>query len=248
MQTTSNIMGRQGLGTLNENGERIADLRSNNNLVIGGTLFPHKRIHRATWESPDQAMQNQIDHITIHKKWRRSLLDVRVFRGADAASDHQLLIGCVQLKIATHKTRDIADRPKFNTDKLQSKTLCKNLEKEIERKIQRTQNVNESIEKKWYHTQTALLEASEEVLGRRKKSRKDWISDDTWGRIAKRKEIKSKLLNADQAAEKTNLKRQYWEANKSIKKAARKDKRTWAENIGTICTICSRPYKLPRSV
>jgi hypothetical protein len=75
------------------------------------------------------------------------------------------------------------------------------------------------------------LEASEEVLGRRKKSRKDWISDNTWGKTAKRKEIKSKELNTDNAAEKVNLRRQYWEANKSVKKAARRDKRTWAENL-----------------
>jgi hypothetical protein len=201
------VMGRHGLGTINENGERFVELCSNNNLVIGGTLFPHKRIHKVTWESPDQTTQNQIDHITINKKWRRSLLDVRAFRGADAASDHQLIIGCVQLKIAACRTRDITDRPKFNTDKLQIKTVCKNPEKKIEKKTQRTQNVNDSVKKKWHNIQTALLEASEEVLGRRKKSRKDWISDNTWGKTAKRKEIKSKQLNAYNAAEKVNLRR-----------------------------------------
>jgi len=141
-------MGRHGLGTMNENGERFAEPCSNNNLVIGGTLFPHKRIHKVTWESPDQTTQNQIDHITIHKKGRRSLLDVRAFRGADAASDHQLLIGSVQLKIAALKVRDIADRPKFNTDKLKNKMVRKSMEKEIEKIIQRTQKANESTEKK----------------------------------------------------------------------------------------------------
>jgi hypothetical protein len=48
-----NTMGRHGLGTMNENGERFAELCSSNKLVIGGTLFPHKGIHKATWESPD---------------------------------------------------------------------------------------------------------------------------------------------------------------------------------------------------
>ena len=55
-------------------------------------------------------------------------------------------------------------------------------------------------------------------MGRRKISTKDWISDDTWGRIANRKEIKSKLLNADNEIEETSLRRQYGEANKSVKK------------------------------
>jgi hypothetical protein len=34
------IMGRHGLGTMKENGERFIELCSNNNLVIGGTLPP----------------------------------------------------------------------------------------------------------------------------------------------------------------------------------------------------------------
>ena len=98
------------------------------------------------------------------------------------ASDHQLLIGSVQLKIAALKVRDIADRPTFNTDKLKSKMVRKSMEKEIEKIIQQTQNANESTEKKWHNIQTALLEAREEILGRRKTSGKDWISDDTWGK------------------------------------------------------------------
>jgi len=55
-----------------------------------------------------------------------------------------------------------------------------------------------------------FLEASEEILGRRKTWRKEWISEDTCGRIAKRKDIKGKLLNPVNEIEKTNLRRQYW--------------------------------------
>ncbi|VDP37264.1 unnamed protein product [Schistosoma margrebowiei] len=40
------IMGRHGLGERNENGERFANLCVFNKLVIGGTIFPHKRIHK----------------------------------------------------------------------------------------------------------------------------------------------------------------------------------------------------------
>ena len=71
-----------------------------NSLVIGGALFPHKTIHKTTWVSPLQRTHNQIDHICIGQKFRRSLLDVRVKRGADAASDHHLVhvVGTLQLK------------------------------------------------------------------------------------------------------------------------------------------------------
>lgn len=62
---------------MNENGELFTEFCSNNNLVIGGTLFPHKNIHKVTWISPNHITENQIDHITISRKWRGSLLDVK---------------------------------------------------------------------------------------------------------------------------------------------------------------------------
>nr|KAG5685192.1 hypothetical protein BaRGS_011091 [Batillaria attramentaria] len=76
-------MGTHGLGQMNENGERFADFCALNQLVIGGSIFPHKRIHKATWRSPDHVTENQIDHICISRKFRRSWRDVRVMRGAD---------------------------------------------------------------------------------------------------------------------------------------------------------------------
>jgi hypothetical protein len=42
-------MGLQRQGAMKDNGERFANLCAINNLVIGGSLFPHNRIHKATW-------------------------------------------------------------------------------------------------------------------------------------------------------------------------------------------------------
>jgi len=43
----------------------ISQFCQQNDLVIGGTLFAHKEIHKLTWTSPDSRTQNQIDHIII---------------------------------------------------------------------------------------------------------------------------------------------------------------------------------------
>ena len=47
------VMGQHALGEMNENGERFADLCGLNDFVIGGSIFAHKRIHKATRVSPD---------------------------------------------------------------------------------------------------------------------------------------------------------------------------------------------------
>ena len=80
------------IGDINENGKLFADFCCHNDLVIGGTTFIHKEIHKTTWTSPDMRTRNHIDHITVARRWRKRMQDVRAYRGADVASDHQLLV------------------------------------------------------------------------------------------------------------------------------------------------------------
>ena len=67
------VMGTHGIGEMNENGEMFADLCSFNRLIIGGSVFPHRRIHNVTGVSPDHRTENQIDHICTSQKFRRSM-------------------------------------------------------------------------------------------------------------------------------------------------------------------------------
>jgi len=74
-------------------------------LIIGGTVFPHKTCHKVSWVSPDNITENQIDHIAISKRFRRSLLDVRNKGGADIGSDHHLMIANFRFKILASRKK-----------------------------------------------------------------------------------------------------------------------------------------------
>ena len=63
------VMGKHGLGVRNDNRERLCKLYDLNELVITGTLFPHRTIHKATWISPDGKTKNQIDHVLVNKRF-----------------------------------------------------------------------------------------------------------------------------------------------------------------------------------
>ncbi|VDO90476.1 unnamed protein product, partial [Schistosoma curassoni] len=109
------IMGRHGLGQRNENEERFANLYAFNKLVIGGTIFPHKRVHKATWISPDHITENQIDHICINTESQRTMEDVRTRRGADIASEHHLVVANLKLKLKKNWTSGQTAIQRFNT-------------------------------------------------------------------------------------------------------------------------------------
>jgi hypothetical protein len=59
------IMGKHGTRTQNENREHFTEFCTPQNLVIRGTIFPHKTIHKTTWTLPDRGTVNQFDHFTI---------------------------------------------------------------------------------------------------------------------------------------------------------------------------------------
>ena len=114
-------MGKEGVGDRNNNGQHFADMCLENGLIIGGTIFQHKNIHKLTWNSPDGRTCSQIDHICINQKWRGSMRDVKAIRGADVSSDHHLML--CKLKLKLKKARKEQREPLYDSGKLKDPTV-----------------------------------------------------------------------------------------------------------------------------
>jgi len=141
------VMGRHGIGNMNENGELFSELCANYDLIISGTVFPHKTSHKVSWVSPDNITQNQTGHIVISKRFRRSLLDVRKKRGADIGSDHHLMIANFRFKIlAARKTCETRQK-KYNVQKLQKPSIKEEFKSELKNRfsVLSTQNEHTDI-------------------------------------------------------------------------------------------------------
>jgi hypothetical protein len=77
------MIGNQSLYEIsNDNGVRVVNVATPKNLVVKSTMFPHRKIHKYTWTSPEGNTYNQIDHVLIDKRRHSNILDVRSFRGA----------------------------------------------------------------------------------------------------------------------------------------------------------------------
>ena len=166
------VMGREGCGVQNDNGERLVEWCAFNNMIIGGTLFPHRNIHKLTWTSPNGRDQNQIDHLMVNSMCRRSLLDVRVRRGVDASSDHYLVTAKVRLKLRAagpNKQRI----PRYDISRLQDQRTKNAFVLQLRNRFQALSNIDEqsideeedTVNHQWTQVKNIFHEASKTCLG-----------------------------------------------------------------------------------
>ena len=60
-------------------------------MIIKSTHFPHKNVHKETWQSPDGRTNNHTDHILAYGRRASSIMGVQNCTGADCDLDHQLV-------------------------------------------------------------------------------------------------------------------------------------------------------------
>ncbi|XP_073670704.1 uncharacterized protein [Paramisgurnus dabryanus] len=235
------VMGRHGVGTMNHNGELFVDFCAMNDLVIGGTLFPHKESHKVTWRSPDGSVENQIDHIAISRRWRGTLQDCRIKRSADVGSDHHLLLATCRIRLAACRKK-IWKTTKFNVEKLKNPetkqeflltlanrydALRYNSDEEEEK------GDDEGIETEWSIIKKAYTSTCEDVLGKIKREKKEWMSQDTWEKVKERRSLKANIDNSRTRNQKANAMKLYNEADRKVKRNCRRDKRKWILSLAT---------------
>ena len=219
---------------MNENGEMFADLCSFNRLIIGGSVFPHRRIHKATWVSPDHRTENQIYHICISHKFRRSMQDVRVHRGADAASDHHLVLTKLKLKLKS-RVKKRKNRTRYNVEFLKDKEKMETLRLTLSNKYETLQELldeeNMEVNPHWECLKNTWTSTCEEVLGKKKRQHKDWISVETINKLQVRKEKKAVLNNSRTRSTKAAAHEQYTVANRAVKKSVKTDNVNFIDSL-----------------
>ena len=218
-------------------------------MVIGGTLFQHKDIHKYNWSAPN-GHRNQINHILIDMKWRNSLQDVRVMRSADVYIDHHLLLAKVQSKLFYVKSTGTRDLSTWNKAQLRITDVhddfCIKTENRFAPLLDEAEEM--PIEDLWGNIKEVYNTVSEEVLGRKRhKAPAKWMTSSTWQLIEQRDEVHKKIQSTHSERIKERFREEYKNINKQIKQQVKKDKEQFYEskaeeaqsaaNIGNMKTV-----------
>ena len=107
----------------------------------------------------------------INSMWHRSLLDVRVRRGADASSDHHLVTAKVRLKLraaGAHKHTT----PRYDISRLQDARTKNAFVLQLRNRFQALSNIDEqgneegdTVNQQWEQVRNIFNEASKTSLG-----------------------------------------------------------------------------------
>ena len=202
-----------------------------NGLVIGSTVFQYKNIHKLTWISPDGRTRNQIDHIAVNHKWRGSMIDVKSLRGADVASDHLPVLCKIRLKLKRVQRRQ--GEQLFDSGRLRDASVKGQFTIELKNRFQILEdNPVDDVNELCTKIEKVITDTSEEVLGHKKRERKEWISENTWKLVDERKATKQCMLTGSEE-DRADAAELYREKDKAVKRGARHDKRDFMDNLAT---------------
>ena len=176
-----NIPGKNGIGILNDNGQRLIDFFKLNDLVISGSLFYQKDVHKAMWTAPYGLIKSQIDRFCIRRKLRRLLLDARAYRRTYINSDHQLCSAKMEIRFNSTAKRNTPSIKKLDTERLKALEIS-NKFKKLRNNLS-TARSESNIETQWTNIKAFYIESVTKLLGYQKQNHKQWIPEVTRNKI-----------------------------------------------------------------
>ena len=232
-------------GLVNDNGSRVLDLCASNDLRIGSSWFPRKRIRQLTWYSNDGVTRKVLDHVIISRRWFSCMTSCRFFRSAElGSSDHRLL--AFSLRLRTKACKQTTPTKRFNTDALSNQAIASKYAVVVHNRYSLLHNLDpgdQNIGDAWETFKCAIHESAAKILGKRHSpKKKTWISEPTLNIIEDRRAAR---LRGDKPEVKRLTKernhalglnqRRYWDAKAAAIESAvaRQDQHTVFRELRT---------------
>lgn len=215
----------------NDNGLRIINMAIEKQMKIMSTHFKRKDIYKGTWIIPRNNETNQIDHVLIGEKDMKLIKNVRSYRGADANSDHFLVIVKLKLKQIDRTTtkRSRKRTLRYRMEELQQPQVARNYRYQIHKCLEHNAGtkLGQTIDDKILHIEKTIEIASKESLTMVKATkRKSWLDEKCIEEIKKKKRLREKYLQTRNERDK----REYMKQRRAAKNICRSKKRQHEEN------------------
>ena len=213
-------MDEYGLGERNARGDTWLDWCSRHNQVITNTWFKQHPKNLWTWKSPVDRVRNQIDYITINKRFRNAVTLARSYPGADCNSDHVPVVATFKLKLKILK-KPGPKTMKLDYELLKDPLIKDKFQLEFENRFEALEiEQSNDIEEDYDRFKTTFMEAANCSIPAKKNTiKKGWMTDEILNMMEERRKHK-------------RSENQYREIDKEIKRKCTEEKEKW---LNTMC-------------
>ncbi|MGX9987587.1 reverse transcriptase domain-containing protein [Soonwooa purpurea] len=211
--TAGETTGKYGLGTRNERGEKWVQWCTANDQIITNTWFQEHPRRLWTWRSPGGEIKNQIDYITINRRFRNAITHCKTYPSADCGSDHRPVI--CKLQVRLKKLKKPNTMPKLQYNRLLTDPDLK--EKYMNSVKSCYEEQNRTGNTKWDALKRALVTAAMDIIPKENdpKRKNEWITEEILEMMQRRRETKPRHGT------------EYRTLHKEIRTKCRKAKEEW---------------------
>ena len=167
--------GGNGLGNMNERGERLIEWWCEKDHCITNTWFAKPEKTLWTWASANGRCLNQIDYILAPKRFLSSVLDSSTAVRAYCGSNHNPVVAKLRIKLKLPCKETKKKLPDW--DNISPKTV-EEIHGTLEERLANVDQSKMSIEETYGIFVRVINEASECVPKSKKQNRKSWINEE----------------------------------------------------------------------
>ena len=209
---------------MNDRGQRLLEFAERQKLVVENTLHPHKNSRTTTWHSPNSLIHNQVDCIITPQRFKSSIIRSATitYPGADINSDHDLVMCNLHLKLRSNK-RHRSTRIRCNIDRLKDSHISHLYANKLSEKLENIDTRNSDLTAMYTQFEDVNISTATEILGKYRKKKQPWITDDILDLCDERRSLKSKKK------QKPELDSMYRKINMTIRKAMQDAKDNWIQ-------------------
>lgn len=232
------ILGKFGIGKVNENGQRLLELCCYHDLSVANTFTNAKLPQKVSWQHPRSKHWHQIDLILIKHSSLKLITYTRTLQSADCDTDHSLV--CCKLGLKAKRIHHTKSRPKLRIDTVQTRSYPK-----VQKFGQRmesclTKNIPNSSSEKWDYLKDCIHQNAIEIFGRKTKKSHDWFEENI-DILMPLLETKRRALMKLKASNTKDNEEAYKLARQRVSKEARKCANAyWTEIANQIQESCDR--------
>lgn len=240
-ENNSTIVGKYGEPVINNNGMRLRDMCEATSMKIMNGFFPHKDIHKFTWEQATKNLRSIIDYIIQKQHSRLNITDVRVYRGLECGSDHHVVMAKIVVEYRRIRNKEKQqdqqskiNECKYNLESLKQESTQFLYKLRLANKLQNMETKNANAEQLYGQIKAYIQEAAKEALGYQETEytkNPEWYTKKINELIQKKKKAYSIYLNSHKAEDRQLY--IYW--NREVKKEVKKSKNeTWEKRCEEI--------------